>query len=59
MQDQARQLGALVQTAVGGNTDFLVCGQKVGQRKIQKAEAAGVQILSEAEYARLIGTNSD
>lgn len=55
MQARARQLGALVQSAVGGSTDLLVCGEKVGQTKLQKARAAGVTILSEEEYSRFIG----
>lgn len=55
MQDEARQLGANVQTAVSAKTDYLVCGEKVGQAKIEKAAKYGVHTLSEEEYYRLIG----
>lgn len=54
MQTQARQLGALVQTSVTGNTDYLVCGQRVGQSKLDKAGKAGVTVISEAEYYELL-----
>jgi DNA ligase (NAD+) len=54
MQDQARELGARVQTAVSGKTDLLVCGEKVGVAKIKKAEALGVTIVTEAEYLGML-----
>ena len=57
MQTQARQLGAKVQTAVSGKTDLLVCGAKVGEKKLDKARELGVKILSEDEYLALIKTN--
>jgi DNA ligase (NAD+) len=50
MQDQARALGARVQTAVSGSTDYLVCGQNVGASKMNKAERLGVAILTESQY---------
>jgi DNA ligase (NAD+) len=50
MQAQARRLGAHVQTAVAANTDYLVCGRKVGAAKIDKASRFGVQIISEESY---------
>jgi len=58
MQAQARQLGARIQTAVSGSTDYLVCGEKVGQRKIAKAQALGVHIIDEAAYRRLVEEKS-
>ncbi len=54
MQAQARELGARVQTAVSGSTDYLVCGQKVGAVKIAKAEKLGVTVLTENEYLDMI-----
>ncbi|MDJ0780502.1 MAG: helix-hairpin-helix domain-containing protein [Desulfosarcinaceae bacterium] len=54
LQAQARELGARVQTAVAKSTDYLVCGEKVGAKKIAKAEALGVQTLTEAAYLDLI-----
>jgi DNA ligase (NAD+) len=55
MQAEARRLGANVQSAVSGNTDMLICGEKVGATKMEKASRLGVKILSEAEYRQLIG----
>jgi DNA ligase (NAD+) len=54
MQAEARSLGARVQTAVSGNTDYLVCGEKVGATKMNKAARLGVTVLSEAEYRALL-----
>ena len=54
MQTQARVLGARVQTAVSGNTDFLVCGEKVGASKMTKAEKLGVTILTEDQYLDMV-----
>ncbi len=56
MQAVARQLGAHVQSAVSGNTDLLICGEKVGAAKMEKAAKLGVTILSEAEYHQLVGS---
>ena len=55
MQAQARLLGANVQSAVSGTTDFLICGENVGAAKLGKASQLGVETLSESEYNRLIG----
>jgi DNA ligase (NAD+) len=55
MQAQARELGALVQSAVSGTTDILICGSNVGPAKRKKAAELGVKMLSEADYYRLIG----
>ncbi len=55
MKDEARVLGAKVQSSISGKTDYLVCGEKPGEGKVKKAEKAGTGILSESEYYRLIG----
>ena len=57
MTRKAEALGAVVQKAVSGNTDLLVCGEKVGAKKLEKARAAGVRILSEAEYRQMVETD--
>ncbi len=57
MQMMARKLGAKVQTAVSGKTDYLVCGEKVGEKKIEKAKKSGVEILTESEYLQLVPNN--
>jgi DNA ligase (NAD+) len=54
LQEEARRLGARVQSAVSGQTDYLVYGEKVGAAKITKAREMNVRILSEAEYLALI-----
>lgn len=54
MQAAARKLGAVVQTSVSGATDFLICGEKVGASKLDKANRLGVKILTEEEYSELI-----
>lgn len=54
MQAEARRLGANIQSAVSGTTDFLICGEKVGAAKKDKAAQLGVQTLSEDEYYQLI-----
>lgn len=57
MEEQARGLGALIQSAVNAKTDYLVCGEKVGATKMNKARQTGTTILTEKEYLRLIGVN--
>ncbi len=55
MQNMARKLGANVQSAVSGKTDFLVCGEKVGAKKIEKAEKSGAKIITEEEFFNIVG----
>jgi DNA ligase (NAD+) len=55
MQEQARALGALVQSAVNAKTDYLVCGENVGAAKMNKARQFGTAVLQEDEYLRLVG----
>ncbi len=54
MQAEARRLGARVQSAVSSKTDYLVCGQKVGRTKLEKARRLGVTILTEEAYRQMI-----
>jgi DNA ligase (NAD+) len=54
MKKQAKLLGAKVGDSVTGKTDMLVCGEKVGESKLKKARALGVQLLSEVEYLALV-----
>ena len=54
IQNSARALGANVQTAVSGSTDFLVCGQNVGPKKLEKASQLGISIISEDEFYKMI-----
>ncbi len=50
MKKQAKSLGAKVGSSITGKTSLLVCGEKVGAAKINKANELGVQKMTEAEY---------
>ena len=50
MKSDAKSRGATVQSSVSKATDYLICGEKVGQSKTSKAEALGVRVLSEDQY---------
>lgn len=56
MEAGARALGAKVQSAVSGNTQILVHGEDVGEKKMEKARRIGVRIISEAAYRAMIGS---
>lgn len=59
MEEQARSLGASVQSAVTKKTDLLVCGSNVGAKKTGKAEDLGVKVISEEEYIDLLSETED
>jgi DNA ligase (NAD+) len=46
--------GGRASASVSKNTDYLLAGEKAGS-KLAKAESLGVQVLSEADFARLLG----
>ena len=48
------QHGGKLSGSVSGNTDYLIAGDKMGPAKREKAERAGVRILSESEFMALI-----
>jgi len=54
MKKHAKSIGIQVATSVSAKTDYLVIGEKVGQKKLDKAEELGVQIMSEQAYLLLI-----
>lgn len=43
-------VGAIVQKAVNGSTDYLICGADVGERKTRAAEALKVKMLNRDDY---------
>jgi len=47
--------GLFVRKSVTANLSILVCGENVGPAKLKKAEAAGVKVLTEDEWLKLIG----
>ena len=55
MQENARKLGAIVQTSVNKKTNILVIGEKVGAKKIEKAESLGTEVIKVDDYLQLIG----
>ena len=54
MEEEARRLGARIQKTVSGKTAYLVCGEKVGARKTEKARQLGVEVISEEEYLKML-----
>jgi len=48
------QNGGKLSGSVSGSTDFLIAGDKMGPAKREKAERAGVRILSESEFIDMI-----
>ena len=46
------QLGAKVVKAVSRSTDVVLCGDKVGPKKLEKARALGVAVMDEREWVR-------
>ncbi|MBR2326764.1 MAG: NAD-dependent DNA ligase LigA [Alistipes sp.] len=47
--------GGKNQSGVSANTDFIVAGENMGPAKLQKAAKLGITILSESDFAALIG----
>ena len=56
MEDEARQLGALVQSAVTSRTHILVYGDAVGEKKMEKAKERGVEVMPESAYRTLLAS---
>jgi len=58
IENQARRFGARVQKSVSAKTDYLVCGEKVGARKTEKAAQLGVEVISEERYLEMVQAES-
>ncbi len=54
LEQQAKELGAKVTSAVSSKCDYLVCGAKTGASKLAAAQKHGVQVLSEEEYLLMV-----
>ncbi|WP_416677563.1 BRCT domain-containing protein [Candidatus Pseudothioglobus sp. Uisw_016] len=57
LQKQAKTFGVNVGRSVSSKTDFLIIGENVGQSKIKDAKTHQVEILTEAEYLKLLNSN--
>lgn len=44
--------------SISGKTTYLLAGEKAGPEKLKKAEALGVEIISESEFNDLIGNSA-
>ena len=47
------ELGGKPGSSVSRNTDYLICGERAGN-KLAKARSLGVKIISEAEFLDMI-----
>ena len=54
MKAEAEMMGAIVQTSVNSKTDFLVTGENVGAKKIEKAQTLGTKVMTISEYQKMI-----
>ena len=45
--------------SISGKTTYLLAGEKAGPEKLKKAEALGVEIISESEFNDLIGNSAE
>ncbi len=54
-----RAAGGKTTAVVSSNTDFVVAGQNTGASKIDKARELGVRIVSEEEFAGMLGGQND
>ncbi|MDB4140289.1 helix-hairpin-helix domain-containing protein [Candidatus Thioglobus sp.] len=57
LQKQAKAFGVNVGKSVSSKTDFLIIGENVGHSKIKDAKTHQVEILTEAEYLKLLNSN--
>ena len=40
---------------MSGKTSYLLAGEKAGPEKLKKAEALGIQVISESEFRQILG----
>lgn len=56
-KDRIRQAGGRVTASISSKTDYLVCGKDPGAKQ-EKAERLGVEVLNEADFQRMLATNT-
>jgi DNA ligase (NAD+) len=54
MKNNAEALGAKTQDTISSKTDILVCGENVGNKKLEKAKELSIRVLNEKKYLNLI-----
>ena len=59
MKELIEQHGGRNLSAVSGNVDYLVAGEKMGPEKRKKAEKLGIRILSEEEFLQMLETGAE
>ena len=55
MKELIESLGGEVKSSVSKKTSYLLVGENAGRSKLDKADKAGVTIISEEEFYTLIG----
>jgi len=55
MKDLIESLGGELKSSVSKKTSYLLVGDNAGPSKLEKAEKAGVEVISEEEFYTLIG----
>jgi DNA ligase (NAD+) len=53
------QHGGKNSSSVSGNTDFILAGSNMGPAKLEKARKAGITIINEVEFLKLINDGAD
>ena len=53
------ECGGKYSSTVSDKLDFMICGDKVGQMKIDKATELGIKMISEEEFRKMIGKESN
>lgn len=54
-EDKLRELGATVTSSVTKTTTALICGEKPGKGKTDKAKKLNIPLISEADFLKLLG----
>jgi len=54
LKEKIKTLGGKISSSVSKKLDFLLAGDKAGSSKIEKAEKAGVAVISESDFLKMI-----
>ncbi|AFM06067.1 DNA ligase, NAD-dependent [Bernardetia litoralis DSM 6794] len=54
LKEKIKGLGGKISSSVSKKLDYLLAGDKAGSSKIEKAEKAGVAVISEADFLKMI-----